>query len=488
MPRTTDPVCFLYADDRIETGLETPAVTPTTFVAGAGTKYDVIVVGAGFAGLCCARDLSRSGKKVLLLEARDRIGGRTYTSPRHGMSIEMGGTWVHWSQPHVFHELHQYGLQGDLKRTIGTATPATNGPSHIYVLHKGKLMMLEYGEYERRFDAALRKFVNVDGEGGRLALEYPHDYTRNRKETAELERRSCADRMEELKGELDELDVELISAFLGTIGCCALEKLSLFDALRWWALPGYDTGALFEATCTWKLKSGTTKLAQCILGEFRGDTLFSSPVANIDQTSDGVAVTTTNGHKISASQVVCTVPLNVLHSISFNPPLSKEKVAASKEGQVNRGVKVHLYTPTVTPTFSTNSAPPNSVLFGFSESNVPNGGSFSVFFCQEEQLDTSSPQSLVKSFKSEVEGGKLLPGKVEVGEIMCHDWVRDQFARGLWCAYAPGFWGKYFDALQKREGRVWFASADWADGNRGFIDGAIEQGCRIARALVNKTK
>jgi hypothetical protein len=98
-------------------------------------------------------------------------------------------------------------FKGDLKRTIGTASPATNGPSHIYVLHKGKLMMLEYAEYKRRFDAALRKFVNVDGEGGRLALEYPHDYTCNRKETAELEKHSCVERMEELKGELDELDI-----------------------------------------------------------------------------------------------------------------------------------------------------------------------------------------------------------------------------------------------------------------------------------------
>jgi hypothetical protein len=107
------------------------------------------------------------------------------------------------------------------------------------------------------------------------------------------------------------------------------------------------------------------------------------------------------------------------------PPSFKEKVAASKEGQVNRGVKIHLYTFTVTSTFSTNSAPPNLVLFGFSESNVPDGGSFSVFFCQEDQLDTSSPQSIIKSFKSEVDGWKLLPGKVEVSEIMCHDWVHD---------------------------------------------------------------
>ena len=80
----------------------------------------------------------------------------------------------------------------------------------------------------------------------------------------------------------------------------------------------------------------------------------------------------------------------------------------------------------------------------------------------------------------------MLPDKVTPDEIMCHDWTGDKFARGLWCAFAPGFGGKYFDALQRREGRVWFASADWADGWRGFIDGAIEQGCRVARCVVNE--
>jgi monoamine oxidase len=123
------------------------------------------------------------------------------------------------------------------------------------------------------------------------------------------------------------------------MGCCALNKISLFDALRWWALLGYNMGALFEASCTWKLKSGTTKLAKCILGKFRGDTLFSSPVADIDQASDGVAVTTTNGHKIFASQVVCTVLLNVLHSISFNPLFQRKKSLRQRRDKSIAGQK-----------------------------------------------------------------------------------------------------------------------------------------------------
>ena len=59
--------------------------------------YDAVVIGAGYAGLIAARDLSNNAHaKVLLLEARDRIGGRTWTASAFGENLEMGGTWLHW--------------------------------------------------------------------------------------------------------------------------------------------------------------------------------------------------------------------------------------------------------------------------------------------------------------------------------------------------------------------------------------------------------
>ena len=71
---------------------------------------DVVVVGGGFAGVTAARELRKAGRSVVLVEARDRLGGRTWTSQFAGMPVEMGGTWVHWHQPHVFAELRRYGL------------------------------------------------------------------------------------------------------------------------------------------------------------------------------------------------------------------------------------------------------------------------------------------------------------------------------------------------------------------------------------------
>lgn len=97
-PRTSDGI--LWTDNGWKSGLSTDAVTSST--TRTSGRYDVIVIGAGFAGLIAARDLSRlHGLRVLLIEARDRIGGRTWTAKELGEDIEMGGTWIHWSVAHV---------------------------------------------------------------------------------------------------------------------------------------------------------------------------------------------------------------------------------------------------------------------------------------------------------------------------------------------------------------------------------------------------
>ena len=72
---------------------------------------DVVIVGGGFAGVTAARELSMRGRSAVLLEARDRLGGRTYTSDHDGHAMELGGTWVHPVQPNVWAEINRYGIE-----------------------------------------------------------------------------------------------------------------------------------------------------------------------------------------------------------------------------------------------------------------------------------------------------------------------------------------------------------------------------------------
>ncbi len=76
--------------------------------------FDVIVVGGGFAGVTAAREAALQGRSVLLLEARERLGGRTWRSDWDGQEIEYGGQWVHWHQPNTFSEITRAGLAIEL--------------------------------------------------------------------------------------------------------------------------------------------------------------------------------------------------------------------------------------------------------------------------------------------------------------------------------------------------------------------------------------
>lgn len=76
------------------------------------TDFDVIVVGAGFAGLTAARDLTRTGHRVGVLEARDRVGGRVYNSAlTDGTVVELGGQWIGPTQDRVIALSDDLGLE-----------------------------------------------------------------------------------------------------------------------------------------------------------------------------------------------------------------------------------------------------------------------------------------------------------------------------------------------------------------------------------------
>lgn len=75
----------------------------------------VIIIGAGFAGLVAARELQTAGIEYEILEAKDRIGGRAWTEERMGRPLELGATWVHWFQAHVWTEIMRYEQRKEIE-------------------------------------------------------------------------------------------------------------------------------------------------------------------------------------------------------------------------------------------------------------------------------------------------------------------------------------------------------------------------------------
>src|SRR4051794_19731518 len=89
---------------------------------------DVVVIGGGLAGLTAARELQSAGLRTVVVEARDRLGGRTWTEQYESKSVELGGAWVHWHQPHVWAELNRYGLT-----LVESGVAAGSSPrSHVF--------------------------------------------------------------------------------------------------------------------------------------------------------------------------------------------------------------------------------------------------------------------------------------------------------------------------------------------------------------------
>src|SRR6476620_737026 len=72
-------------------------------MSSTGKTYDVLILGAGAAGLACAREIARSSKGqrlgVLVVEARDRVGGRVFTKPTHSLPVELGAEFIHGRPP-----------------------------------------------------------------------------------------------------------------------------------------------------------------------------------------------------------------------------------------------------------------------------------------------------------------------------------------------------------------------------------------------------
>ena len=79
-------------------------------LVSTGDVHGIAVVGGGFGGVAVAREVAGAGNDVVLLEARDRFGGRTHTRAWHDEVTDLGGAWVHYRRPFVWSEIERVGV------------------------------------------------------------------------------------------------------------------------------------------------------------------------------------------------------------------------------------------------------------------------------------------------------------------------------------------------------------------------------------------
>ena len=424
---------------------------------------DVVIIGAGFSGITAARELRRYGYKVVILEARNRLGGRTFTNEFEGKSVDFGGTWVHWLQPYIWAEIGRYGVE--LEETHGaTATDV------ILLDYDGKRHELNFLSIFEEFNAAAEKFFDNKAY---LTLPRPAEPF---VDTDWMEEDRVAAK-EKIQSSSDNPIIQaLVETLYGLYGASELSNVSWIHLMRWYALSGYNITNMNDITARFKIKGGTRNLLDRMAEDTNADIRIGTAVSSVEQDSNNVTITTESGDKLTCKAAICTVPLNVLQDVKFSPTLNTQKLAAAKEGHAGTATKVHIRLDKEYSNFSAWSpggdTPLNFVLWEGVEDGKT---SLIAFGPSPETLNVNDIEAVEAAMK------KFIPD-AKVSACYGYDWNLDPYSKGVWCVYRPGQ-SRFLEQLQKPEGRVHFSSADWASGWVGSIDGAIEQGIVNASAL-----
>jgi monoamine oxidase len=413
----------------------------------------VVVIGAGFAGIVAARDLSEAGRSVVVLEARDRIGGRTWYReiPGTGVMAEYGGMFLsRATQPNVAREIERYG-----KAVMHAADPDTvawidgdrrdEGMDAIERI-RGKLASSNLAEAIRITAEAFR----TEDRTALAALDIP-----------------AAAWIEGLDADAEAADY--LRAFMAAMGGSPLERSSVLPLV--WDMVELEYGPADAFTDVGELLTdGTTSLIDPMAAGL--DVRFGAVVTHVAHDDDGVTVSLEDGRRLRAEAAVIALPLNVWADITFDPPLAEAKRRAADRrhpGQVSKVLAIVHGAPETYLGVGWNT-PINA---GFVLLPAGDGRLFMGFSVQE-RLDLADHESAAAAV------GAHLP-EATVATTGGHDWIGDRFSRGTWLTVPPTWFSDgTFDALALPEGRLAFAGSDIAPEGAGWIEGAVGSGAAAA--------
>jgi len=419
---------------------------------------DVVVIGGGLAGLTAARELGSRGRTVLLLEARERLGGRAWVSSFAGVDVEMGGAFVHWSQPHLWAEVTRYGL----------GVVELPEPERAFLRRDDGIEEMDTADF-----TGLNTSFELLCEGTETLVPEPMSIPES-PEAKDADVRSTAERLGEI--DIHPRHRDYLDAVCAGLSSAPNDRVGFLGIAKTFALAGFDGNRVYETNGKWALRGGTASLVGAMIGDLRAKVRLGTRVEAIDQDDTGVTVRTSDGEHVASAAIVA-VPVNTLGAVRFDPALSEGKREATRDGVVSLGVKVWAKLAGGFP--SAFSAAPDRFPLSFLETftSTPDGGTVVVGFGHSASaLSPTDPAPVAQAIED------MLPG-ARVDEVGGHDWVQDPFARETWATYGPGTMLRWLPELERREGRIAFAGSDIARGWGSYMDGAIETGLRAGREI-----
>lgn len=434
------------------------ATTAHPAAAAEEAAYDAIVIGAGYAGITAARELGARGKRVLVLEARNRIGGRTWTSSYAGHKVEMGGTWVESTQPHIGAELKRYNITLEEEQPVDRVfLPTPAGPKEFTPDDGfGRIGTL----LERLFDGSREYFAK------------PFEPLHRADLLQSLDKLSLRDRLDQLG--LTAAEELLINGQTAIYSGGSSTKGALTMLAHWWSLAGWNNNG-WNDTQRYRMSTGTVGMLNAMIAETKPTVRLNSPVASVTDNGSRVHVTLKSGAQYSARQAIVAVPVNVWPTIRFTPALPAAHTTAASQGiGVGNATKLWIHARGGAGRFYGQGAEGGAKIPMMMPFKDTPEGILYVGFSTDPTLNPTDKAQVGAEIRR-------LGASLDIIDVKAHDWGKDPYARGGWAFRKPRQLTTLYPDVLKSSGRVFFASGDLANGWSGFLDGAVESGLRAAR-------
>lgn len=417
---------------------------------------DVIVIGGGFAGLVAARDLRAAGRSVVLLEARDRLGGRTWYReiPGTGVMAEYGGTW--------FFPEAQTALVEEIRRTGVSVTGPTTASSIAWladgVLRTGDDAITAIADAHAHapvIDETVRRLAaEIDVTATRLP-DIGADRDLDMPVTAWLE-----------ANEVPADTAAFMLAFTAAMGGGDPSHMSMLGVVLDAAQEGYRFDQVLGDIGS-SLADGTSSLVDAIAADASADVRLSSPVVRIRSSDDGVVADIAAGGEVRGTAAIVALPLHVWVDVAFDPPLGEAKRRAAIGGHAGAATKVLAIAERVPEGFFGIGWP--APLQGLIAGQAVPGGRLVTGFSGTRAIRADDRDAVERAVRA------FLP-EAQVAAADGHDWVTDPYAKSTWFCPKPGWYDDEPSTRTRIEGRVAFAGSDIAAQGAGWIEGAVRTG------------
>ncbi len=274
---------------------------------------DVIVIGGGLAGAIAARELSHRGLTTMVLEARERLGGRAWTDQWMGAPIEMGGQNVHWAEPFIWSEITRYGLPiAEVPAFDSWGIAASDG-----------LRQFAPREASAQLGQAFDAFFGSFG----ATFPRPYDPTYDAAALSQIDSWSIADRLAGL--DLPEDQARWLRPWLamrtgGSLGTGSFTWLAHIFALAEQRWP-----RMLEVSGRFRLVGGIKTLIDRVIADSGAVVRLGEPVVTVADDGRAVEVVTEEGNRLAAAAVVVATSGNLWSRISFPGGLSEVKLGTT---------------------------------------------------------------------------------------------------------------------------------------------------------------